>query len=87
MKTPTLKAKFLHDCNECKLLGHHSNYDIYQCNKGPLETYIARYGSLGQEYCSIPVNNLKDVTKKYEEYTPPTFIKAIEFIVDENNNK
>lgn len=51
--TVTSKAKYLHDCDKCKFLGHHLGYDMYYCDNlfGP--TLLFRYG-IDYDYESYP---------------------------------
>jgi len=51
-----MKAKYKHDCKECKFLGQYEFkseiYDLYFCEQDGLPTIIARYGDDGPEYIS-----------------------------------
>ena len=48
--------EYKHDCKTCKFIKtktiNNTLYDVYKCN----ESYVARYGSDGPEYTSIPIH-------------------------------
>lgn len=46
--------KHTHDCLTCVFLGTHDRHDLYRCGKGPLGSYVARYGNDSHEYVSFP---------------------------------
>lgn len=48
------RAKYTHDCDGCEFLGQDGDLDMYTCMRGPGRTFIARYGSRGPEYASVP---------------------------------
>ncbi len=43
-------ARFVHDCDVCKYLGRHEEYDLYFCKTEP--TVIARFSGEGSKYMS-----------------------------------
>lgn len=46
-------ARFTHDCECCKFLGHRIDHDWYICGDlGGMSTLVARYGNDGPEYWS-----------------------------------
>lgn len=50
-------ARFRHDCeNDCIYVGPYENFDLYvhQNSHNEAETVIARYGSDGPDYSSLP---------------------------------
>lgn len=47
--------RYTHDCDSCKFLGEHREYDLYYCARCDEGTVIARYSSDGPGYASIPV--------------------------------
>lgn len=55
--------QFTHDCNSCLFLGryedtatlHGRDYDLYYCGRCDEGSVIARFGSDGWEYQSMPV--------------------------------
>ena len=55
-----MKAKWIHDCDQCKYAGsmfHHNDIlDWYVCN----DSVIARRGNDGPEYWSMPISMVKD---------------------------
>jgi hypothetical protein len=62
-----MKPKYKHDCDACafiqvlELNGEH--YDIYRCSNSAMPpTWIARFGSDGPDYWSMPYDILKELT-------------------------
>lgn len=52
--------KFQHDCDTCTFLGTFFDHDVYHCgNNMGNGSIIARYGSDGPEYASMPLDALK----------------------------
>jgi hypothetical protein len=47
----TTKAKYAHDCNACKFLGHFVGYDVYTCPNN--SSIIARFSSYEPNYVSM----------------------------------
>lgn len=41
-------SRYEHDCNSCKYLGRHEEYDLYFCSNEP--TVVARYSDHGPDY-------------------------------------
>ena len=55
--------QWTHDCDSCQFLGSRDEYDIWFCAGSLLGgSVIARYGSDGPDYLSMPVNILKTHT-------------------------
>ena len=48
--------KYTHDCDCCTFLGHVAGQDLYWCPQGGMATIIARDGSEGPNYQSMPVH-------------------------------
>jgi len=63
MKSP----KYKHDCSDCRFHGtvvhQGTTYDLYSHKNENYYSIIARYGSCGQEYTSVPsfLKPLEDV--------------------------
>lgn len=54
-----MTSQFMHDCDVCQFLGEYEwcgdRYDLYYCPRCDEGSVIARYGSEGSEYKSVPV--------------------------------
>lgn len=48
-------ARYEHDCPECTFLGRFEARDLYFCSQGSHPTLIAREGSLGHQYTTMPL--------------------------------
>lgn len=56
--------RFTHDCDgctylgrmECRAFGHTQPYDLYACLQGRVGSVVARYGSEGSQYTSMPLD-------------------------------
>lgn len=50
------EPRFQHDCDKCMFLGQVDEYDLYRCEnpKNPFQSHIARSGSEGPSYMSMP---------------------------------
>ena len=44
--------RYQHDCYVCTPLGEYGDADLYFCNKGGIETVIARHSNQGSDYTS-----------------------------------
>lgn len=71
--------RYIHDCINCTFLGNFQQYDIYFCKQTESwkSSLIARYGSEGSQYASMPFDMIprlaKDVpdnilSKAYNKY-------------------
>jgi hypothetical protein len=40
-------SRYQHDCDECKPLGQHDEFDLYYCDQHGMPTVIARFGEDG----------------------------------------
>ena len=54
-------ARYQHNCDACIPLGEFDKFDLYACKAGGVlgTSYIARYGSDGPEYASVPYTILR----------------------------
>jgi len=50
-------ARYQHDCDQCKPLGEHEEYDLYFCEQNGSPTVIARFGLDGDYLSGLPVSN------------------------------
>ena len=52
---------FTHDCEDCTFVGSHLDHDLYVCFSTITHkfTYIARYSSAPEDYCSLPASIVK----------------------------
>jgi hypothetical protein len=59
-----ITPKFEHDCNRCVYLGSDSEHDFYICkdeNHPQWSTLLARFGSRGDQYCSMEANLVEQI--------------------------
>jgi hypothetical protein len=62
-----MKPTFIHDCDSCKYMGSFTDrlgetHDFYYCPDSVLGgSYIARFGSEGSEYASMPGDVIESV--------------------------
>lgn len=63
--TSSEPARFEHDCDVCKYLGRHEQYDLYFCKTTP--TVIGRFSSEGADYTSGMVFATPDGSKPLYE--------------------
>lgn len=58
-----MKPKFIHDCDQCKLIDQTPDHDWYHCFPSCLGqgTLIARYGNDGPEYWSSEISIIKSI--------------------------
>ena len=55
-----MKPRYKHDCDSCKYLGRHEEYDLYFCNKiANIPTVIARFNNRNYDYMSGMNSNLE----------------------------
>jgi hypothetical protein len=55
----TLRPRFTHDCSACRFIRQDGEYDVYWCRSGfQGGSVIARMGSDGPNYSSIPVSTV-----------------------------
>jgi len=52
--------RYTHDCDSCKFLGEHKQFDLYFCARCDGGSVIARYGDNGPDYASAPKDLLTD---------------------------
>lgn len=58
-----MPPRFTHDCDRCRFIGQHGDFDIYVCARpadsvlGP--TLLARYGDDGPEYASMDASVMR----------------------------
>ena len=71
--------RYKHDCDTCTFLGTIDKYDVYNCKE---DSIIARYGSDGAEYKSVPFDTAE---RFFNENKKDTFHHAYELYLKENN--
>lgn len=58
-----MKTNFDHDCSNCICVGVSPKYDFYFCDKSSASlggSLLARYGSDGPDYVSMPVKLVRE---------------------------
>lgn len=76
--------KYSHDCTDCVYLGEWVDpldrhvYDLYSCPQPNYTSYLARYGSKGQEYASQAV--FKNSDTQFPEKGPLFAAKVRDFL-------
>jgi hypothetical protein len=66
------EKKFIHDCKECKFLGHAYGYDLYICLPDKVEhnlpSILARFGDEGHQYHSGIANMWAECLLRPEQF-------------------
>jgi hypothetical protein len=57
--------RYKHDCDACKFIGNHLQYDVYHCSGILGGSVIARFGNKGSEYASAPLEIAKQVHSEH----------------------
>lgn len=52
LKVVEINPRYEHNCNHCKFLGQHEEYDLYYCPQGGNPTILARFSDKDQDYTS-----------------------------------
>lgn len=58
---------YKHDCQDCVYLDTEDGHDVYVCWQGGLPTMIGRYGDDGENYITIPVSTVSQISKEDED--------------------
>ena len=68
MANATAQPSFTHDCESCTFLGRYDGHDLYVCPADD-PALIARFGSEGAEYRSLPASML------FTSQLPPIYLE------------
>lgn len=73
------RPSFTHDCDACTFLGTYLDHDLYVCFSEVSKkfTYIARYSSKPEDYCSLPAALVKLLPKDEHD----VLVKALDLHV------
>jgi hypothetical protein len=76
-----VKPTFTHDCDVCRFLGSEHGHDLYFCpSPGGVEfgSVVARFGSEGRDYASMPVGVVRSCKVQVEGSPLQVLRRAVE---------
>lgn len=85
-----MERRYQHDCEQCTLLGHYKEFDLYICrnkHKPTDSTLLARYGNEPREYASTLVGYTNHLFELHEkDYPSHSFALRMAFLIADDLN-